>query len=85
MFGLPNVNKNLLQRERIAVRSDGDLVVVSIGNSDLRVHYETALLLSQWIRVRAKEAKKLAGDASRHWSVVGTMHDAQHGPGVTRG
>jgi hypothetical protein len=85
MFNLPNVNKDLLKRERIAVSSEGDLVAIELGNVTVKVHYETALLLSQWIRVRAKEAKKRAGDASRHWSVIGTMHDAQRGPDVTRG
>ena len=75
----------MLKRERITVAIEGDLVVVELGNVEVKLPYETALLLSQWIRVRAKEAKKLAGDMSRHWSVVGTLHDAQHGPDVTRG
>jgi hypothetical protein len=35
--------------------------------------YETALQLSQWLRVRAKEAKRLNGDMSRHWSVVAVL------------
>jgi hypothetical protein len=39
------------------------------------MHYEDALKVSQWLRVRAKEAKKRAGDVSRHWSVVGTLED----------
>lgn len=69
------VNKNLLKRERISVESEGDLVKINLGNVEVKVHYETALLLSQWIRVRAKEAKRTAGDVSRHWSVIGTLHD----------
>ena len=75
------VTKDVLKRERIAVESEGDLVVIQFGNVTVKVPYETALLLSQWIRVRAKEAKMRAGDNSRHWSVVGVMHDAN----VTRG
>lgn len=79
------VNKNLLKRERIAVASEGDLIVVTLGNVEVKLPYETALLLSQWIRIRAKEAKRRAGDVSRHWSVIGTLHDAQVGPDVTHG
>jgi hypothetical protein len=75
------VNRDLLKRQRIAVSSEGDLVVMQLGNVTLKMPYEDALQLSQWIRVRAKEAKRRAGDTSRHWSVIGTLHDAN----VTRG
>ena len=75
------VTKDVLKRERIAVESEGDLVVIHLGNVTVKVPYETGLLLSQWIRLRAKEAKRRAGDRSRHWSVIGTLHDAN----VTRG
>jgi hypothetical protein len=78
------VNRNLLQRERIAVESENDLVVIHLGNVTAKIPYETAFLLSQWIRMRAKEAKRFAGDTSRHWSAIGTLHDASRGP-VTRG
>ena len=75
------VNNNLMRRERIAVASEGENVVMQLGNVEVKLPYETALLLSQWLRMRAKEAKRRAGDMSRHWSVIGTMHDAN----VTRG
>jgi hypothetical protein len=51
------VNRNLLKQQRMAVSSEGDLVVMTLGNVDVKMPYETALLLSQWLRVRAKEAK----------------------------
>lgn len=79
------VNNALLKKERIAVESEGDVVHIHLGNVQVSLPYESALLLSQWIRVRAKEAKVRAGDVSRHWSVLGTLHDANYGPGVTRG
>lgn len=63
----------LLSRQRIAVAAEGDVVKLSIGNADIRMPYETALQLSQWLRVRGKEAKRNAGDMSRHWSVVGML------------
>jgi len=67
------VSKNLLKQERIAVESEGDLVVVHLGNVTVKLPYETALTLSQWIRMRAKEAKRAAGDTKRHWSVLGVL------------
>lgn len=77
MTNVVQIRPTLLKREHMAVNSEGELVVISIGNSDLKLHYETALLLSQWVRHKAKEAKRRAGDTSRHWSVVGTLTDAQ--------
>lgn len=64
---------DLLKKERIAVSCEGELVVVCLGNVEIKLPYETALLLSQWVRVRAKEAKERAGDRSRHWSVVANL------------
>jgi len=79
------VNNNLLKQQRLAVESEYDNVVIRLGNIEVKISYETALLLSQWIRIRAKEAKRFAGDTSHHWSLVGTLHDASRGPDVTRG
>jgi hypothetical protein len=75
------VRRNLLKQERIAVESEGEFVILHLGNVEARIPYETALLLSQWVRVRAKEAKRRMGDNSRHWSAIGTLTDAS----VTRG
>ena len=67
------MTSNLLSKQRISVEIEGELVKLSIGNSDIRMPYETALQLSQWLRVRGKEAKKNAGDISRHWSAIGLL------------
>jgi hypothetical protein len=64
---------NLLQKQRIEVLSEGSLVVLRIGNTDLKMEHELAIQLSTWLRVRGKEAKRIAGDNSRHWSVVGNL------------
>lgn len=85
MLALPRVNPNLLKRERIEVTSEGDLVRMQLGNVEVKLPFETALLLSQWLRVRAKEAKRRAGAGGLRWSVIGTLHDAQYGPDHTRG
>lgn len=74
---VPNVivRPSMLTPQQIAVTSEGELVAIQIGNSTLRLHYEDALKISQWIRVRAKEAKRRAGDMSRHWSSIGILED----------
>lgn len=77
MTNVVQIRPTLLKREHLAVNSEGELVVISVGNSDLKIHYETALLLSQWIRQKAKEAKRTAGDTSRHWSLVATLEAAK--------
>ena len=76
---------DLMSKSKLEVGSEHELVVMKIGNTRYKFHYETALLLSQWLRVRAKEAKRRAGDMSRHWSVIGHLHDANYGPDHTRG
>ena len=72
-----------LSKKQIAVGSEHDMVVIKVGNIRWKMKYEDALLLSQWIRIRAKEAKRRAGDISRHWSAIGIMHDANYGPDHT--
>jgi len=67
------MTSSLLSKQRIAVEIEGELVKLSIGNTDIKMPYETALQLSQWLRVRGKEAKRLAGDTSRHWSAVAIL------------
>lgn len=67
------VNSPLLSRQRIAVEVRGDMVRLSVGNADIDMPYETAIQLSQWLRVRGKEAKRRAGDMSRHWSAIAIL------------
>lgn len=69
----------LYQPLPVQVRSIGEHVVFSVGSSSWTLHYETALLLSWWMRARAKEAKRFAGDLSRLIAVKGVMHDAERG------
>jgi hypothetical protein len=64
---------SLLKPDAVSVRADGELVVVNIGNVELKIGYEDSLKLAQWIRYHGKIAKKNAGDMSRHWSVVGNL------------
>jgi len=69
----------LLKPDTVSVRAEGELVVVNIGNIELKIGYEDSLKLAQWIRHQAKQAKRNAGDMSRHWSVVGNLTAIEHG------
>lgn len=71
--------KNLLQKQRIEVATEGELVVFRVGNSEMKMDYETAIQLSTWMRVRGKQAKRNAGDVSRRWSVIGQLTAVEAG------
>jgi len=66
----------LLMQQDVVVFAEGENVVLRVGNSDLTMYYQDALRISQFIRVHAKEAKRNAGDQSRHWSAYGVLGDA---------
>jgi len=70
---------HLLQKQRIVVATEGELVVLKIGNAEMKMPYETAIQLSTWLRVRGKEAKRAAGDVSRHWTVIGQLEAVEGG------
>lgn len=63
----------LLKQENVRVGDEGEMVTFTVGNSTLTMHYESALQISQMLRVHAKRAKRRAGDVSRHWSAVGVL------------
>lgn len=67
----------LLSPEKVSVSFSGEIVNITVGNSTLGMHYEDALKLSQWIRMRAKQAKREAGDSSRHWSAIAVLDGIQ--------
>lgn len=70
---------DLLKRQRVEVKLDGTLVVLKIGSSEMKMDYETAIQISTWLRVRGKEAKRIAGDDRRHWSVIGSLSAVENG------
>jgi hypothetical protein len=70
---------SLLSPQRIEVQAEGALVVLKIGNAEMKMDHETAIQLSTWLRVRGKEAKRVAGDTSRHWTVIGRLSDVEAG------
>jgi hypothetical protein len=69
----------VLQPQKIEVRCEGPLVVLQIGNSEIKMEHTTAIQLSTWLRVKGKKAKLIAGDRSSHWSVIGNLQAALAG------
>jgi hypothetical protein len=69
----------LLSKQNVEVFVDGTIVVLKVGNSELRLGYEDAIKLSTWMRVRGKQAKARAGDHSRHWSIIGNLTAVENG------
>ncbi len=79
------VNRDLLKKHDISVRQVHGTIEMIAGTALATLPHEAALQISQWIRVRAKESQTRAGDVTRHWSTITKEHEAQAGPGVTRG
>lgn len=68
---------DVLRPDLVSVRTNHDLVVLKIGNAEISMGYEDAIKLSQWLRIRGKEAKRFSGDVSRHWSAIGIFTQAE--------
>lgn len=56
-----------IARKDIGVRLKGAMVVLRLYKTEADIPYEAALSISQWLRVRAKEARNEAGEEA-HWS-----------------
>lgn len=67
---------DLVKPSRVAVRAEGERVVLEINGTRMTMGYEDAITLSQWLRVRGKEAKRNAGDQSRHWHGIAILGGA---------
>jgi hypothetical protein len=70
---------SLLTQQNAQVYLEGQLVVLKIGTTELKMDYATAIKLSTWMRVKGKAAKALAGDTSRHWSLIGNLTAVEAG------
>ena len=73
---MSSVFKGVLTKQAVETFTEGEIVVLKIGNSEIRFHYADAFKLSQAIRLAGKQAKATAGDTARHWSVLGVLDDA---------
>ena len=60
----------LAGKTEVAVWAERDLVVLKIGSQEMKMSHVSALKLSAWLRLRAKEAKRTVGDTADHWSCI---------------
>lgn len=79
------VHADIIRKHEISVLRDADMVAVVFGGDEMKMPYKAATVIAQWLRLRAKESKRRAGDVARPWSAIGLAHEAAHGPEVTRG
>lgn len=64
----------------IEAYTDGFVVNLRVGRDILGIPYEAALTISQWIRLRAKEARNAVGETA-HWSdLVKPVHAEVRSP-----
>lgn len=78
------VHADIIRRNQINVRREADMVAVAFGHDEMKLPYKAATAVAQWVRLRAKESKRRAGDIA-HWSRITLAHEANYGPEVTRG
>lgn len=74
---LQTITPSLLEALRMEIGHLGEVVYFEIGNHKLEMDYPTAIKLSSLLRVHAKQAKKFAGDASKHWTSECVLTDAE--------
>ena len=67
---------DLMQEHRVEVDVQGDLVVLRIGNNEIKMAYEHAFMIADWLDIRAKQAKIFAGDYRQRLRVRGNLSDA---------
>ena len=75
---LQTVGASLFRPLKIRIFHERDTVVLEIDRHELKMEYPYAIALSQQLRMHGKQAKKWAGDVSRHWSTdASVLSDAE--------
>jgi hypothetical protein len=68
----------LLRPHRLNVRTEGAMVMLSVQGHLIGLTYKGARTLSQWMRVRGKEAKRNAGEPAR-WDQISQVASIEAG------
>lgn len=71
------ITPTLLESLNMEVGHVGQMVYFQIGNHKLEMDYPSAIKLSSMLRTHAKQAKKFAGDANKHWTSESVLTDAE--------
>ena len=74
---LQTIQPTLLESLKMEVGHMGQMVYFQIGNHKMEMDYPSAIKLSGMLRTHAKQAKKFAGDASKHWDSASVLTDAE--------
>ena len=62
-----------MRQMRFQVHSEGDQVVLTIGNVGIKMPYNAGFKLSAWLRAWSKEAKRFAGDTAPMFTATGIL------------
>ena len=75
---IQTIGPSLLEGAGFTVWHEFDCVKVDFGAGHLwTADYPTAIKLSQLLRTHGKQAKKFAGDASKHWASESVLTDKE--------
>lgn len=67
-----------LNAKDVDIRAQGQMVMVRFGHIKAGLPFAAAETISQWIRLRGKEAKRNAGELA-HWSSIARATAVSHG------
>lgn len=70
---IQTVGASLFRPLKIRIFHEHDTVVMQIDGRELKMEYPYAIAISQQLRMHGKQAKKWAGDVSRHWSTDASL------------
>ena len=70
-----DIGEKILKQTPFGVRTEGQVVVMTVGTKCCRMDYKTALKLGMFLRNGARDAKRNAGDNSKVWSVFADLTD----------
>ncbi len=65
---IQTVGTSLFRPLKVRIFHERDTVVLDIDGHELKMEYPYAIAVSQQLRLHGKQAKKWAGDATKHWS-----------------
>lgn len=71
------IGRSLLESQNMVIEHEMDTVKLTIGGHTLTMDYPTAIKMSQLLRIHGKQAKKFAGDGSKHWLSESILTDAE--------
>lgn len=66
-----------LERYEWRIDTEGEMIYIWFGNTSVGFHFESALKISHWLRLAARQSKNWAGDTGKAIHTVGTLSNAE--------